>query len=725
MASSPAPNTPDNAPRRTFMSRSVTAPIRTSPATAKPPPEIGATEGVETLYTHPNASIVKFTTAGSRPGSSSPSRQQGSVLLPWTSTTERTVAAGPLSVYRVPGSVSFLNSGNLLHAILPRSQCWCVDGVSKFALRVLPDTYYRIELPGDTAEDREEVERLKLTLQKVCFYERTPCPFDRGFDVTIEDEAELEVRKKRRKSHGPAKKWKLDRAHSWKPEGWQPDARTGSGDEASGLGSSAGSDEDESEDVSGREDSEAEEKTRKLAERASELKITTPSRVRTARTLLEQRSVTAPAAQLTLQSPPPSRLRTRVDVDGTVEVVQPAALEGACERDEARLRTFQAIPTDMPPSPPDSSAGLDHGELRRESSTQELLPQYSAEDEVVTTNSIEGELHAAEGAEYEGEDTLIMHEQGSRCDQPTGPRDREQDAHSHDIPLDETPVTPVIDTRDVETTSTGRDSAPVGSEYQSSIPQDVTASSRQRSRDQVEAEHRPSTPQDKTVLSQRRQSDPFITDPAPQPTPSRSRSPSKSPTKSQPHPDDPFAAIQARILARRSIGGTTSFHPPQPPPTRRSTSSSSSNATASSTLSRRSHSSSRQRQAFATAMVKKACSVFLGPPAHLVAIMLRIAARFAKGAFGVDSVFYVESPAGTKGRVPGSYQVFANGKVDGEGLNETGEEDDWEEDEDDFGVPLRSPVRLASLSSLRSGSGSGSGEGLRERGGRDRGWDVD
>jgi hypothetical protein len=81
-----------------------------------------------------------------------------------------------MEIYRVPGSVSFLHSGALLHAILPRSQCWCVDGVSKFAFRVLPETYYRIELPGETAEDLELVEALKLTFKKVLFYERTACP---------------------------------------------------------------------------------------------------------------------------------------------------------------------------------------------------------------------------------------------------------------------------------------------------------------------------------------------------------------------------------------------------------------------------------------------------------------------------------------------------------------------------------------------------------------------
>jgi hypothetical protein len=82
--------------------------------------------------------------------------------------------------------------------------------------------------------------------------------------------------------------------------------------------------------------------------------------------------------------------------------------------------------------------------------------------------------------------------------------------------------------------------------------------------------------------------------------------------------------------------------------------------------------------------------------------MLRIAARYADAAFGVNSVFYVESPIDSPRRVPGSYNLA-------EELHEL--DSDW--DEDDFGVPLRSPVRLA-------------GRGLdARRSEEDRGWGVD
>ena len=85
--------------------------------------------------------------------------------------------------------------------------------------------------------------------------------------------------------------------------------------------------------------------------------------------------------------------------------------------------------------------------------------------------------------------------------------------------------------------------------------------------------------------------------------------------------------------------------------------------------------------------------------------MLRIAARFANGAFGVDSMFYVESPIDSPRQVPGSYQLRSD---DVEDL-------DSDLEEDDFGVPLNNPVRLVSRSD------SGESGSVRER----RRWDVD
>ena len=61
---------------------------------------------------------------------------------------------------------------------------------------MMPDTYYRVDLPSETPEDLEKVEELKVVLAKVLFYERTACPFNRGVEEALPTAEELDVRKK-------------------------------------------------------------------------------------------------------------------------------------------------------------------------------------------------------------------------------------------------------------------------------------------------------------------------------------------------------------------------------------------------------------------------------------------------------------------------------------------------------------------------------------------------
>lgn len=80
-------------------------------------------------------------------------------------------------------------------------------------------------------------------------------------------------------------------------------------------------------------------------------------------------------------------------------------------------------------------------------------------------------------------------------------------------------------------------------------------------------------------------------------------------------------------------------------------------------------------QKFTTALVRKTCEIVLGPPQHLVSLMLRIAASISNG-FGF-STYRVRRTT----NIPGSWES-------------SGEEDEWEED--DFGIPLSNlgePVR--------------------------------
>ncbi|KAL8933168.1 MAG: hypothetical protein Q9211_005925 [Gyalolechia sp. 1 TL-2023] len=185
-----------------------------SQAPSSPATHQAVEEEAETLYAHNAGKIVSFhpPVHGTRRHSSveqgySALQDEPVGTLPWASPTERTIAAvrprvnpsgpGSLRIYRVLGSVAFLHSGTrLLKPILSKSQCWCVDGESKFVLQAGPHTYYRIELPYTTAEDRVKVEEFKGTLGKVLQYETTPCPFKRGFTVDLPEKPKTPVRKK-------------------------------------------------------------------------------------------------------------------------------------------------------------------------------------------------------------------------------------------------------------------------------------------------------------------------------------------------------------------------------------------------------------------------------------------------------------------------------------------------------------------------------------------------
>ncbi|KAJ5111166.1 hypothetical protein N7532_001701 [Penicillium argentinense] len=154
------------------------------------------------IFYHPSAKIVHFAPRAlvPIPSSSAPTDFDYPVdtieTLPWRSATERTVATAPLRLERVHGLTAFLKCGNVVHAILKNSQCWCVDGVSKFVLRIRPLTYYRIEIPYETEQDKELVKNLKDALPTVLRYEVTPCPFKRAFTVELPEDAMAPRRKK-------------------------------------------------------------------------------------------------------------------------------------------------------------------------------------------------------------------------------------------------------------------------------------------------------------------------------------------------------------------------------------------------------------------------------------------------------------------------------------------------------------------------------------------------
>ncbi|CAI7634090.1 unnamed protein product [Penicillium pancosmium] len=181
--------------------RAFTLPTKLNPLSQRgsaPPAKLS--ENV--IFYHPSAKIVHFAPRALAPipSSSAPADFDYPVdtieSLPWRSATERTVATAPLRLERVHGLTAFLKCGNVVHAILKNSQCWCVDGVSKFVLRIRPLTYYRIEIPHETEEDKGLVGDLKIALPTILRYEVTPCPFKRAFTVELPEDAMAPRRKR-------------------------------------------------------------------------------------------------------------------------------------------------------------------------------------------------------------------------------------------------------------------------------------------------------------------------------------------------------------------------------------------------------------------------------------------------------------------------------------------------------------------------------------------------
>ena len=155
--------------------------------------------------------IIKFT---SRSVSYQPtSNREGSTqaeagTLPWASRPEETegygkslsadsarlqslsVTIGICRIINKPYTYPFLYVGGFERSILPRTQCWCVDGVSKFVLPTPDGSYSRIELPTRTEEDKTKVQEFKNVLGTLLRYEKTSCPFKRGFEVELPPEPE-------------------------------------------------------------------------------------------------------------------------------------------------------------------------------------------------------------------------------------------------------------------------------------------------------------------------------------------------------------------------------------------------------------------------------------------------------------------------------------------------------------------------------------------------------
>ncbi|KAL1958532.1 hypothetical protein VTO42DRAFT_4396 [Malbranchea cinnamomea] len=185
------------------LTRANTMPARAQPRTRH---SIGACDTAsipnfteETLYTHPSVKIVKFElpqSASSEPILPDLDYPVDAIeTLPWRVSTERIAALGSLKIEMI-ASTTFLKAGSVIQALLKNCQGWCVDGKSIFVLRIRKLTYYRIELPDETEEDKKRVGRFKEVLSTIIRYEVTPCPFQRGFSVELPPEAKTPRKKK-------------------------------------------------------------------------------------------------------------------------------------------------------------------------------------------------------------------------------------------------------------------------------------------------------------------------------------------------------------------------------------------------------------------------------------------------------------------------------------------------------------------------------------------------
>lgn len=102
-----------------------------------------------------------------------------------------------MRIYRAPGSVAFLSCGPALQPILPKSQCWCIDELdTTYVLQVRRPTFWRIELPASTVEHQKLASDLRAAWQEVLQFEKTYCPFQRGFSVELPEKPETPVKKK-------------------------------------------------------------------------------------------------------------------------------------------------------------------------------------------------------------------------------------------------------------------------------------------------------------------------------------------------------------------------------------------------------------------------------------------------------------------------------------------------------------------------------------------------
>ncbi|KAF1963594.1 hypothetical protein CC80DRAFT_9523 [Byssothecium circinans] len=579
MSSLHASKTPEYAPAAAALNpsrRSFTLPARIANRPQPSPEPANTADGIETLFVCTSTKIVSFTASSLR--RASPSRrgngEDDTRSIPWRTPTERTMAVGVLRIYRVISSnVSFLNSGNLLHTIFPRSQCWRVDGESIFVLRVRQDSYYRMELPYETSDDKEKVEQFKSVLAHVLQFEKTQSPFSREVQVQLPERPKTPPRRRLKKPPEKAKKWLFDK--KWMPESASRPSTPVL--DASDSGTTSSYEEDDRSSINTDKSELVPESPETLPEITSPKPVPPMLPVRERAKSFQMRSITAPISTNLVQSHPSEASDQASDKPlKPVPEVTDTAMGVEMERKES-------VDAQSIVSANDSFYSL-------EPSTRSPSPPYvDAESDAVNP--------------WADESSLLELESRGRSKHRRQVSEMTLKASSP-IPVGEAPTTPTKE--EVEHDAKNMDSPP-------KVPSiDIHLSSA------------PSTP-------------PLVSD-------------SDDDSVRPPSLDVPTPPAAIRMKRLTGASQRRAYSPmPQPqnlfcPPTR---------------------GPSKQ---FTAALIRKTCEIVLGPPAHLVQLMLRIAANITDGVFGFNT--YRVRPSE---KIPCSW--------------ESSDEEDWPED--DFGIPLR------------------------------------
>lgn len=453
-------------------------------------------------------------------------------------------------------------------------------------MRVLPNTYYRIELPGATQEDLEYVEQLKKTLAKVLYYERTACPFQRGFG---EDLPEMPSRNSRRLSREfiePAKRWRLDKV--WRPEGAE-------------LEEPQLLHPNRSPSRSDTERSEVEDNTRLEEESGTEQDTRPASREKPpplsgpfpSKKLAAMRSVTAPP-QLSLESSPPSKVN---------KVRKMAGIFDQTARDTVPPLARPLSSALVPRLPPTPESADDH-DLPLNSPDNHIHENIT-NDETSSSTPVKPVAVVADENDYPSltEPLIIVEQVGDESELDNTKDLNKTDSADETLLPDESPEQAITGTatttEETPPTTTETEQPALLSDEETSSTHGPTTS--------------PSTSTTETTSAIFTASSPALSTTSTSTATSWSTLPVLTPSEA------------TDLLRQRRT------HSPSSSPSLRSTS-----PPAPSTQTPTKQTSTALTKTSPALLVRKTCALFLGPPANLVATMLRIAARLvASGALNL------------------------------------------------------------------------------------------